>query len=126
MQQPEGITKEEITGRIGPAESEDEVVLGAWRRFLEHLKPHEDPIEASGGNGALSGGAEAHQTRVLMYKAALEWLATRISIEEWLQLVPGEAALEAFLPAIERAFAHHHAPTVQKTLVDMCDDFDRA
>ena len=62
-------------------------------------------------------------SRMEMYQSALEWLATRIPLTEWLELLPAEAHLEAYLPAMERAFRHHHAPVVQGALLQECHEF---
>lgn len=87
--------------------------LAAWRNFLEHLKP-DDPMAAD------------YMARIAMYHAALDWLATRMPVDEWLELIPDEAGLEEYLPAIEKAFRHAHAPSVQADLEAQCAAFARA
>ena len=44
-------------------------------------------------------------------------------MQDWLRLLPGEANLHDFLPAITRAFDHHAAPTVRRDLAAQCAAF---
>jgi len=95
-----------------------ERLLEAWRRFLDHLKP-DDAEDVPGAEGK----AGSRCKRVSMYHSALEWLATRVPVRDWLSLLPGKAALGEFIPAMERAFAHHDAPGVRRGLAAQCDAF---